>query len=286
VAFSPDGERLIASGVFGGATEGYKVWGTTKSSQDKQVAREQLLKADSENACRLQQRPEEPAVWLQRGRTSAAGGSWAEAVSHYARAIDLARNDPELWYEYASVLAFTGDAEGYRQACMSLLECVGPNPQPRPAYLAARACLLTPDAGAASARVLHLAERAVQAEPNTAWYLHTLSLAYYRAGRFQRAIEMAEASLESNPRWEPFVLNWLMLAMAHHHLQHAGEARQWLIMASDWMHRSTGKGPADALPQLQMTWHDKFACLLLHREAEPLMKNGWKALPAQTSSPE
>ena len=64
----------------------------------------------------------------------------------------------------------------------------------------------------------------MQASP-VPWELHVLSLAHYRNGEFERAIERA---LESNAGGWPgsaSALNWVVLAMAHSRLGHAADAQ-------------------------------------------------------------
>src|SRR5205085_280855 len=109
--------------------------------------------------------------------------------------------DAELWCEVAAVRLLAGDADGYRQACARVLELFGKTKEPRTAYLTARACVLGPNGVADRAEPVRLAEQAVAADPRVAWSLHTLGLAHYRAGQFERARLRSEDSLDRARDW-------------------------------------------------------------------------------------
>ena len=79
-------------------------------------------------------------------------------------------------------------------------------------------------------RLVQWATRSVEANPDVAWF-HALGLAEYRARHYEAAIDKAQKSNSLN--WDPIAKsqNWLVLAMAHHHLGHNDEARQCLDTA-------------------------------------------------------
>jgi tetratricopeptide (TPR) repeat protein len=99
---------------------------------------------------------------------------------------------------------------------------------------------------------------------------YVLGAALYRTGKFEEAIGCFEQQAKSiSPRpWE-----WTFLAMAHHRLGHAGEARRCLIEAARWIdeaNRATGEDLSGTLPQWS-DWHEPFVSQLLLREAEELV---------------
>jgi lipopolysaccharide biosynthesis regulator YciM len=144
---------------------------------------------------------------------------------------------------------------------------------PRIAYLAARTCVLGPNASDDPAGVVGLAGQAVADDPKCPWYLHTLGMAHYRAGEFDRAIQRLRESNDAEPAWSANVVNWLGLAMGYHHLGQAEEARKWLDKAVKWIDEAAAKSPKGtrgAIPGLDSS-HDWLACHVLRREAETLL---------------
>ncbi len=80
----------------------------------------------------------------------------------------------------------------------------------------------------------------------------------YRAGRFEEAIQRLNANTD-------ILNNWLFLAMAHHRLGHAAEARQWLDKMIQW----EAKQKADAKP---LEWQHRVGLEILRREAQELIE--------------
>ena len=104
----------------------------------------------------------------------------------------------------------------------------------------------------------------MKARPDWGWYRHALAVAHYRASRFERAREEADISLQRDPEWGGHVLNWLVLAMAHHKLGHPDDARAWLKKSLRWIDEADkknakGKGIALPLP----SWSDRLELQLL-----------------------
>src|SRR5262249_38872400 len=79
-----------------------------------------------------------------------------------------------------------------------------------------------------------LAAFALAVSPGEQGILNTLGVARYRAGRFARAIEALEQSLEAGKgRLDGFDL--FVLAMAHHQLGHGAQARVCFDHAVHWL---------------------------------------------------
>jgi tetratricopeptide (TPR) repeat protein len=182
----------------------------------------------------------------------------------------IAQNpNPEELAGYAALFVLAGDVDTYRQQCARVFERLGDTRQAHAAYLVARICALTPDAEIDPNKLVQIAERAVQAKP-VPHHLHTLGLAYYRAGQFDKAIEQLQKSMEGN--WKAQVVNWLVLAMAHQRLGHADEARIWFEKAVRWIDNSdVAKSPGSSDRLRSLYPHDAVACMVLRREAEMLL---------------
>jgi tetratricopeptide (TPR) repeat protein len=232
-------------------------------------------------------------MFLTRGQASAALGRHEEAVADFtevlrldpqsrrapyfkmasqllldrwdAAASDLAlllkvensRDEAEALFLEAGLCLGRDDREGYRQKRDHLLRQAEQG-TPLTANLAARASALAADAETDLALALRLAERAVQAERN-AWYLHTVALVHYRAGRPEQARQLLQESLTAGPKWTGSTLNWLLLALAHHRLGQTDEARRRLT-----------KALPVAVPAMHA--HDALEYQLLRREATAVFR--------------
>ena len=72
-------------------------------------------------------------------------------------------------------------------------------------------------------QIVERAGKAVQAGA-APWILHALSLAHYRNGEFERAIELALESNGGDWSGSAKALNWVIMAMAHSRLGHAEDS--------------------------------------------------------------
>jgi uncharacterized protein HemY len=139
--------------------------------------------------------------------------------------------------------------------------------------------------------VLQLAQRSVAGAPRDTWCLITLGAALSRAGQFEAAARHLELTLKKWPE-DPYadarrdcgpLLNWLVLAMAHHRLGHADAARRWLDRAAQTMDKES---TAQVIGPLRQQSHVWAMCLVLRREACELLKEGTLGVQEKTSSTE
>jgi tetratricopeptide (TPR) repeat protein len=174
--------------------------------------------------------------------------------------------DVGVAYRHALLCLRAGDREGYRRACDRFLESVGPAPGAATANTVAWTCVLAPGASDA-ARIVSLAERAVATDPKSHAFLNTLAAALYRAGRFEEALGKLDAAVQAHGRGgDPE--DCLFLAMAHHRLGRAAEARHWLAEAVRGLDRAAQSPP----PEATLPWTQRLAGELLRREAEGLLR--------------
>ncbi len=83
-------------------------------------------------------------------------------------------------------------------------------------------------------RAIELAEQALRDEPNSTTYRNTLGVAHYRAGNFERAIELLEPNVSSAPGGQlPYDLYFL--AMSHAARGNQRESEFYLHMADRWL---------------------------------------------------
>jgi tetratricopeptide (TPR) repeat protein len=214
-------------------------------------------------------RPKDRHLWAGRAQADVERGQWKEAADDFARAVALSDID-ERSYEHAAVLLVLGDEEGYRKAASDMVDRLGDTRDPFLAYVLARTCSLVPKSVADPARAVAWARQAVADQADRGWYLHALGLALYRTGDFEAAV--ARLTQSEKTEWVP-VLNWLVLAMAHHRLGHAAEADRYLGRATDFLDSRPPTKPFTA----EMLSPDAEEAQILRREAEELIRGKGKS---------
>jgi tetratricopeptide (TPR) repeat protein len=197
-------------------------------------------------------------AYLMQSHAHAMLCQWDRAAAAFAKAVALLPGFPKGSVEFSEVcrLLGTGDREGARKLCAHMVKRSAETKEAKEIYLIARMCVLAPDSGVDPGEAVRLAERAVKDEA-TAWYLHALGLAHYRAGQLDLAIEWLQKADQSID-WRGRPNNWLVLAMAHHRRGQADDARQWLSRARQ-------------NPVAYVHPHEAMAYQLLRHEAEELV---------------
>jgi WD40 repeat protein/tetratricopeptide (TPR) repeat protein len=198
--------------------------------------------------------------WASRGDVHAMGGEHDKAALFYARAVTDAEAPSYLWRYYAVHCLYLGDLERYRRACAGMLDRFGKTEEAETARRVARTCVLGPNALADLEQVVQLAEELAAARPEDALCSEDLGFVLYRAGRFEAAIaEIGRAIKLHGGRDAP--LAWLFLAMAHHRLGHADDARQWLDKGVRWIDEN-----------YEIGWLPRLTSQIVRREAEALLR--------------
>lgn len=165
---------------------------------------------------------------------------WPIAVESYAKAIaGEYANNPEVWFEYATVRILAGDAPGYREVCSSLLERCEKNNLRR--FLVARACTLVRGTDQALARAAELGMPELDLHAETFWALTQRGALLCRQTRHREAINVLERSLRSNSRPEDCIVTWEWLSRANLSLGQEDVARMWLGKVNRWLDQSTTK---------------------------------------------
>jgi hypothetical protein len=190
-----------------------------------------------------------------------------------------------LEYQRALLRLAVNDVAGYRKACADLLKRGGPNPDPDTAQWLAWGCVVVPDAGADPARLLQLAYRAATVGPRNRDSLLLRGAALCRAGKWADAVEPlsdalaladgpAPAAVSGRTAPQAFddtAYEMLFLAIAHHHLGHADEARQWLGKALRWMEQAPLPKTEQGTDNPRYPWVRRVAHETLRREVETLL---------------
>jgi serine/threonine protein kinase/WD40 repeat protein len=182
----------------------------------------------------------------ERGRR----GDWRQAADLLGRALSGGAADLGLCYACALACLRAGDEAGYRKICEQLLQAVpgAKSPlSPEAANAVASLCAVGPDAFADWRRPLALADAAWAwvakaeeqvkdaGEKKDLWKFrhavrNTQGMVLFRAGRHQEAVDRLQESINAHGSGGDFH-DWVFLALAHHALGHAAEARRWLEKA-------------------------------------------------------
>jgi len=163
-------------------------------------------------------------VWLRLGR-------FPEALADLDPLIERNPQDPAL-YELRSQVH---DRLGHREQAEADRKQAAESPLAGAQHYNILAWRLAtgPVALRDPERALALARKAVALTPGRAMYLNTLGVAQYRAGQYAEAIATLEKSLAA-AKGESDAFDLFFLAMAHHRLGHADQARACFDRAVRW----------------------------------------------------
>jgi tetratricopeptide (TPR) repeat protein len=228
--------------------------------------------AAEEYARALQLSPQDPQVRLEThynlAGCSVDVGDWAVAASEFAQASELQPGDAPLWRYRAMAHLAAADLDAYRRTCAAMVERFEKTEDRTAACNVLYACVLREDALADRSRLLPLARVAADVWHFGTW---TRGAALYRAARYEEAVQCFEAAA---PVYRPRAWDWCFLAMAHHRLGHAAEARRCLAEAARWIDEAN-RPEEDDLSGTRPTWgnwEERVIYPLLLREAEELVR--------------
>jgi WD40 repeat protein/ubiquitin-protein ligase len=206
----------------------------------------------------------EHELLARRGKHAMFQGRPKDAVADFAKAVELRPDSADYWNSLTVSMLAAGDCDGYRRTCARMLERLGKAQRAAVFYRS----VVLPDTFADSGQLLALAEGLGPRE---------LGAANYRAGKYTEALRCFE---ESGKHYVQIAWDWLFMAMAHQHLGHAKEARQYLDRATSWIEKANRKWPSMAW--YEDSWHyvgpdswywsgDLIEVDTLRREAETLI---------------
>jgi serine/threonine protein kinase/Flp pilus assembly protein TadD len=203
-----------------------------------------------------------------RGRCCVRENQWRDAAAEFAKAVELRPDDPTLWRFQAVAHLADGDVEAHRQTCSAMLEHFAQTGDRFAAGNVLLVCVLRGDALPDMARLLPLTQ---VSDTLFHWGAEVRGAALYRAHRYQESVQWFEAAAKKYRRrsWD-----WCFLAMAHHCLGNADEARCCLAEAKRWIDAAncqTEDDPSGTQP-VWGGWHEPAIAPLLLREAEGLLK--------------
>jgi WD40 repeat protein/Tfp pilus assembly protein PilF len=207
---------------------------------------------------------------LRRGAAHAELGHWVQAVADFTKSSELERRNEQSLCRQALAHLGAGDTAGYRKTCMAILNRFGQTDDGDTANSVAWTCALVPAAVKDPAQLVRLAEKALASDPRQYNYLNTLAAVLCRTGKYEAAVERFSEAIKAQGKggtaWD-----WLLLAIAHHHLGHSADARQWLDKATAWID-GEAQPKADSEKSALLAWNDRLELQLLRTEAEGLIR--------------
>jgi tetratricopeptide (TPR) repeat protein len=233
----------------------------------------------------IESNPGDAGAYSQRGSAYAEVQQWDKAAEDFATAIKLQPDEHWYWFHYGSLCLQLGDLDGYQRCCRVMLERFGNTSAPVIAHRVALLCVVVPNAVSDLDLPVQLAERAVGQDANSwhsCWHLLILGSAYYRAGRFEPAVERLEQAIKaSGPASAPhfLTLRWLFLALSYHGMGQNQKAHHCLEQAIRLMDTDLPKLRGGVLGT---DWSNWIRCQIVRREAEALLKENAPDGPART----
>jgi tetratricopeptide (TPR) repeat protein len=212
-----------------------------------------------------------------RGSLRAKLGDWQKAQSYLEEAVKLAPDDAAEDCAWAdSLLALlclrADDRPGYRAACAAALDRQEKKSNPA-YYFVVWASVIAPDSGIDPARLVDLAQSAVESAPKDPDCLTAYGAALYRAGRWedaQRTLARAVHAYDAYPGKVRGAVTYaqLFLAMTSNRLSRSEEAQKWMNTAIESI---DGPPNASSGDYGGLSWDRRLIARLVRDEAEQLL---------------
>jgi tetratricopeptide (TPR) repeat protein len=196
---------------------------------------------------------------------------YAEATRR-VRVVATMHPDDDIEFKLATLLAVSGDREGYAECCNELINRYAETDRPEMAERTAKVCLILPSATADLSKAVALAQKAADLDGGILPFaLTTCALAAYRQGDHAAALQYLRSDSLPGESDQSFLktIGNLVAAVAHQQLGHAEEAQQLLAQARAAI-ENAAKNNATYLGD----WHAWLMCQILQREAVFLVEGG------------
>jgi WD40 repeat protein len=180
--------------------------------------------------------------------------NWFAMAFHSRQLRELAPANAVYWYRLAIAHLAQGDAAGHHRICSEMLQHFEATKNVAMAHYVGYACVIDPDAGGHPKTLVALAAQAVKARKGNE---RLLGAALYRSGDSPAALkQFGNAGPKFGRAWD-----WLFLAMIHHRLGDAANARECYDTA---VRQLGSERPKD--------WKERIEVECLKREAEQLLQ--------------
>jgi serine/threonine protein kinase/tetratricopeptide (TPR) repeat protein len=213
----------------------------------------------------LEIEPKAGWAYAMRGLDCARLKQWDQAAADYIRATEDRPDNHWWWYGGAVARLGAGDTPGYLRARTEMLRRFRDTKAPSVAGTLCYISAVVPAEPEEAVAFLRLAEFAVGATPGNPRVRGAMN---YRAGKYGAAVADLNQSALVFPRraWD-----WLFLAMAHHELGHADEAKKDLQQALKWIEQANRTG-ATGWASRWMNWYEPIEVEHLLQETRTLIR--------------
>jgi tetratricopeptide (TPR) repeat protein len=205
----------------------------------------------------------------QRATAAAKAGRWDEAAEDMGRAAEKAGQAFGPRHLHALFALAAGQRDAYGRACRALRDGLSGAEAER-ANAIAWVCVLGPDALPDYEGCMAALTKALAATPDNYQYLNTLGAVLCRTGRSEAAVQRLQQAVRvhgtGGTAWD-----WLFLALAHHRLGQATEARQALERALGWIRQAEQGTLQDRFCPTPLAWQTALELRLLRQEVEALV---------------
>jgi eukaryotic-like serine/threonine-protein kinase len=200
-------------------------------------------------------------VHARRGTAHAERKQWELAAADFAKATERQPDSAGYWYDLGAAHLGAGDVAAYRRVRTAMLKRFGASPHPGEASQVLYISVVAPAPAEEQAVLVQLSKRAFQYGPNNG---RIVGAALLRAGQYEDAIRTFDVAEATFPRraWD-----WLFLAIAHHQLGHADQARHCLQKADEMAEQ------ANRASNVWIGWQEPVEIQHLRQEAESLIRN-------------
>jgi serine/threonine-protein kinase len=160
-----------------------------------------------------------------RANAQAEQGQFERAADDYARTIELSPQSSAIWHFLALARLAAGQEADYRALCRTLLERLSASD-----LNVVQTWCLAPHIGTDWAALVRSVDDSRSQDSTSYYTLRLLGRVYYRAGRYDAALTQLERAIQlARLQDRDFIaIEMAFLAMAHHRLGHAAEAKRWL----------------------------------------------------------
>jgi tetratricopeptide (TPR) repeat protein len=220
----------------------------------------------------IEQAPRNIPLRGQRIDVCAEMGQWDRVWSDYEDALKMGVDNPDLRFCRALVRLASGNRAGYRRLAAAALRRWGGGTSREQVNGAVWAPVLADgvvnDVKGWVARAEKNLEGLPPGHKKRYDYTNTLGAVLYRAGRYADAVKRLEEAIKVHGKGGT-AGDWVFLALAHHRLGHAEEARRWL----DKVVREQDRPPGPLKKsQPRQSWITRTQERLLRLEAEGLLR--------------
>jgi hypothetical protein len=197
--------------------------------------------------------------------------------------------EPEGHLDYhllAPLLVQSGDLDAYRRLRTRILARFGNTTDPGIAERMVKDCLILPAPEAEIAALARMADTAIAAGPNhpaASFFKLAKGLSEFRQGRFSSAAEWMQNVLTKSGEFEfRDAQAYMVLAMSHHQMNQADEARSALAKGGEIARVSLSKLETG---DIGTYWFDWIIVQALEREAKALIEGHPPTTPVREGAP-